>query len=99
MIDALQQRIRRLTRRRFALRACFLGEDGRPTENGAVALAEIRHFCHGDRPTIKSGVRGIDPYASIAAAARQEVWMRLDALLRLDDVDIKRLHEIQNSEE
>lgn len=74
---------------RRAFRGCFLDESTKkPTANGHLALAELRRFCYGVRPTIKQGPNGIDPYASIAAAARQEVYMRVMAMLQLDDTDL-----------
>lgn len=85
--------VRRLFHLRTAFRACFLGADGRPTSQGEIVLAELRRFCHGNRPTIKSGLHGIDSHASIAAAARQEVFFRITAMLNLDDSDINRMQE------
>ncbi len=86
--------VRRLFQLRTAFRACFLGADGRPTAQGEIVLAELRRFCHGNRPTIKSGLHGIDSHASIAAAARQEVFFRITAMLKLDDSDINRMQEL-----
>ena len=62
-------RVRRLRELRGAYRRVFLGQDGKPTEDGRIVLAELRYFCHGDRPTLKTNMSGIDAHASIAAAA------------------------------
>lgn len=86
--------VRRMRAMRQAFRQCFLGADGRPTTQGEIVLAELRRFCHGNRPTIKSGLHGIDSHASIAAAARQEVFFRITAILKLDDTDINRMQEL-----
>lgn len=87
--------IRRITRQRDAFRACFLSGDGKPTDNGVRVLLELRRFCYGAKPTIKTGPQGIDPLASIAAAARQEVYFRVMELLSLDDSDLARLYQLE----
>ncbi len=86
--------VRRMRAMRQAFRQCFLGADGKPTPQGELVLAELRRFCHGNRPTLKSGINGIDPYASVAAAARQEVFFRITAMLELNDSDINRMQEL-----
>lgn len=86
--------VRRIRTLRTAFRACFLGANGKPTDQGEIVLAELRRFCHGNRPTLKTGLNGIDPHASIAAAARQEVFFRITAMLNLDDSDINRMQEV-----
>jgi hypothetical protein len=78
---------------RGATRRCFLGKDGRPTNDGTVVLAELRRFCYGSRPTIKAGANGVDAFASIAAAARQEVYFRITSMLNLDDSDLHALEK------
>lgn len=80
--------VRRLYTLRGCFRRCFLGPDGKPTNDGAEALAELRRFCHGARPALKTGMRGIDPYATVAAAARQEVYFRVMDMLNIDDSDL-----------
>lgn len=86
--------VRRMRAMRQAFRQCFFGADGKPTPQGELVLAELRRFCHGNRPTLKSGINGIDPYASVAAAARQEVFFRITAMLELNDSDINRMQEL-----
>lgn len=76
---------------RGAFRRTFLQADGKPNDDQRLALAEIRRFCYGDKPTLKQGPNGLDPYASIAAAARQEVYMRIAGYLNLDDSDLQLL--------
>lgn len=77
--------IARLWNLRGAFRRTFLDATGKPHADAGVVLAELRRFCYGNRPTIKQGPHGLDPYASIAAAARQEVYLRLTSYLNLDD--------------
>ena len=57
--------VRRLRELRGAYRRVFLGQDGKPTEDGRIVLAELRYFCHGDRPTLKTNMSGIDAHASV----------------------------------
>ena len=83
--------LERLWWTRGAFRGCFLAPDGKPTENGRMALSELRRFCYGAKATIKQGPHGLDPYASIAAAARQEVYMRIMDMLNLDDRDLQQM--------
>ena len=90
-------RVRRLRELRGAYRRVFLGQDGKPTEDGRVVLAELRYFCHGDRPTLKTNMSGIDAHASIAAAARQEVFFRISKALNLDDGDLDRMERLAYS--
>lgn len=85
----LLENIKRLKWLRTHFRRSFNGADGKLTEDGRAVLAELRRFCYGAKPTIKQGADGrIDPYASIAAAGRQEVYMRIVSMLNLDDTDL-----------
>lgn len=88
---------------RTHFRRTFNGPDGKPHEDGRRVLAELRRFCYGAKPTIKVGSSGVvDPYASIAASARQEVYFRVLDLLRLDDSDLvlmeKRVQQQESSD-
>ena len=87
-------RVRRLRELRGAYRRVFLGGDGKPTDDAKIVLAELRFFCHGNRPTLKTNMSGIDAHASIAAAARQEVFFRITKALNLDDSDLDRMERL-----
>lgn len=81
--------IDRILRRRSHYRAVF-----RPSASTDAVLADLKKFCFGNAPTIKySGQGAIDPLASVAAAARQEVWMRIINHLNLDDSQLLKLKE------
>lgn len=90
--------IARLWGLRTAFRRTFNGPNGRPHADGRLVLEELRRFCYGSRPTIKRGPDGVvDPYASVAAAARQEVYMRIVSYLNLDDRDLREMaHNMEN---
>lgn len=78
----------------------FNGPDGKLHNDGRKVLNELRRFCYGNRPTIKQGADGaIDPYASIAAAARQEVYLRIVSMLDLDDADLAFLERRANTQD
>lgn len=85
--------IARLWTLRGAFRRTFLQADGKPHADARTVLQELRRFCYGNRPTIKQGPQGLDPYASIAAAARQEVYMRITSYLNLDDTDLQMMEK------
>jgi hypothetical protein len=89
--------IARLWTLRGAFRRTFLQADGKPNDDARVVLAELQRFCYGAKPTIKRGVSGIDPYASIAAAARQEVYMRITSYLNLDDSALQLMEKNMES--
>ena len=77
---------------RMAFRRTFNGPNGRPDQDGIAVLNELKRFCYGAKPTLKMGLDGkIDPYASIAAAARQEVYQRIMGMLDLDDEDLAHM--------
>lgn len=80
--------IARLWGLRTAFRQTFLQADGKPNGAQRLVLEELRRFCYGNRPTLKQGPQGLDVHASIAAAARQEVYMRIMDMLNLDDRDL-----------
>lgn len=81
--------IDQVLKRRSHYRAVF-----RPGKSTDVVLADLQRFCFGNAPTIRHGGNGaIDSHASIAAAARQEVWQRIINHLHLDDAKLLNLKE------
>src|SRR5690348_8204835 len=89
----LKDYVRRVRGMRAAFRRTFLGADGMPHGEAEIVLAELRRFCYGSNPTIKMHGGAVDPYASIAAAARQEVFIRVVTLLNMTDRDLFRLEQ------
>lgn len=87
----LKDHIAHLWNLRGSFRRVFLGNDGKPTPDGVVVLQELRRFCYGAKPTIKQGPNGVDSHASIAAAARQEVYFRIAEILNIDDSDLRAM--------
>lgn len=75
-----------------AVRACFLGSDGKPTPDGAVVLGRLAKFCHANRSTTKVSLvhQQVDPIASAMAEGRREVWLMLQQYLTLNELDVIR---------
>lgn len=87
--------IDRILRRRSHYRAVF-----RPGASTDVVLADLKRFCFGNKPTVIHGANGaIDSHASIAAAARQEVWLRIINHLHIDDAQLLKLKEESDHDE
>jgi hypothetical protein len=86
--------IDRILKRRSHYRAVF-----HPGVHTDVVLADLRRFCFGNAPTIKlDGNGAVDPLACVAAAARQEVWLRIINHLNLDDSQLLKLKEEAQNE-
>lgn len=88
--------IDRILRRRSHYRTVF-----KPGSASTEAvLADLQRFCFGNAPTIKYSQQGaVDPLASVAAAARQEVWLRIINHLNLDDSQLLKLKEEANHDD
>jgi hypothetical protein len=91
--------VARLYGLRRAFRALFLEANGKPKPDAQVVLQELRRFCYGNRPALKASPNGLDPYATVAAAARQEVYFRITEMLHLDDSDLVALEKRAQIEE
>jgi hypothetical protein len=85
---------RYVTRSR-AYKVTFLGDKGEPLNGARQVLADLKRFCHVDRPTIKiaHGTGMIDPIASAVAEGRREVWLRIQAMLNLSETQVQLLQE------
>ena len=86
------------SRKQLAIRRLLLDGKGRLNADAIILVADLRRFCHADgAPTLKYSPQTgtIDPIASIAAAARREVFDRYMRLLLVDKVEIENLRDIQ----
>jgi hypothetical protein len=74
-------------RRQIAVRQMFLDANGRLSRNGRVALFWLKYQCHARRADrlVVVGPNGVDPIATVAAAARRELLDQIIELLNLDD--------------
>ena len=78
----------------MALGKCLCDETGNLTQAGAEVLGFLRGFCFGEAPTIAYGKDGrVDPYASMQAAGRQEVWHQIAYHLKLDPADLAQVEK------
>lgn len=97
MLDAVQLQLRRILGRRQAYRRTFtLDDDGRPAGiDQAIVLADLARFCNATKPTIRISPfsKTVDPIAMAIAEGRREVWLRLQAHLRMNDADIANLKD------
>jgi hypothetical protein len=88
-VSATDRQIDKILRRRSHYREVF-----KAGASADAVLADLQRFCFGNAPTIIYGAQGsVDPLASIAAAARQEVWLRIINHLRIDDAQLLKLKE------
>ena len=72
-----------------ALRAMFLGDDGKPHTDGALVLQDLMLFCHARTTThCFDQVDRIDPLASAQIEGRRQVWLRLVEYLFSNDEDL-----------
>jgi hypothetical protein len=92
---ALTEKLRAILGRRMAYRRAL------PLDSGDVriVLADLRRFCGGDRPSYRVSpvTRQVDPYAMAVAEGRREVWLRIQTFLHINDADLLRLQEAEET--
>lgn len=81
---SLRQRVNK--RQQLAARRLLLDAKGGLNPDAKVLIAALRKTCGvNGAAIIQPGPAGVDPYATVAAAAAREVWERMRVLLLLDD--------------
>lgn len=72
--------------RATAYQKLFLGDDGELTPQGKLVLHDLAKFCRLLSPTtvVNRHDGHIDPYATVHAEGRREVFLRVHAHLKLD---------------
>jgi pyruvate-formate lyase-activating enzyme len=93
MLDVLT----RIINRRQSYRRVFLSGD-KPNIDQEHVLADLAKFCRADQPTVTVSNGNIDTNAMLLAEGRREVWLRIQAHLRLNDGDIQRLRDRINDD-
>lgn len=98
-VTSVKRRILITTSRCF--KACFLGEDGRPTYEGERAIADLRNFArmgHGpnDHAFLRDLDGRIDPISMARIEGRREVVSRLARFLSLDPAAVQQFVEVDN---
>lgn len=82
-----------------AAKACFLGEDQRPTLEGGKLLTYLRALAKLDRGYFQRDGQGrIDPLASARVEGRREVVLEIIKLLNLDPREIGTFVEVDNGQ-
>lgn len=83
-------------RRQLAIRRLCLDARGALNPDAKVLIADLRRFCRADgQPTLAySPATGqLDPVATVAIAARREVYDRLMRYLTVDEVIVQNIRE------
>lgn len=76
----------KLMKRRMSYRACFMGEDGKLSQEGERVMRDLAKFCRAMQSTAQVGPDGkIDPIATHIAEGRREVYLRIQSQLGVDD--------------
>ena len=86
---------RKLITKRDAYRRVFDPE----SRDAAQVLADLRRFCNADRPVTRlvptSGA--VDSNATLVAAGRLEVWQRIEKFRTINDADLAKIQEAQET--
>lgn len=82
-------------------KACFLGEDGRPTYEGERLLADLRNFARlpgaqADHSFLRDLEGRIDPISMARIEGRREVVNRLTKFLNLDPATVQQFVEVDS---
>lgn len=85
----------KFSRRQIALRRMLLNGRGELSPDGRMVAAHLKRLCHVGKPQlIVSPQTGqIDPLATVAAAAKREIWEDFKRLLNLDPYTEVNLRE------
>lgn len=78
-------------RKQLAIRRLLLDGKGNLNRDAQILVVDMKRFCYADgKPTLLHNTQtgGIDPYASVAAAARREVFDHLARMLMVDYAEI-----------
>ncbi|SMG01063.1 Bbp19 family protein [Burkholderia singularis] len=79
--------------RRAHYRHCFCDERGILTLAGERVLADLAVFCRADRSTVITSPlqRTVDPFATMVAEGRREVFVRILQILGMSDAQLNSL--------
>ena len=82
----------KLIGRRKAYRACFMGEDGKLSQEGELIMNDLMRFCRSTKSTAHMSLNGtICPYATHLTEGRREVLIRIQSMLGVSDLDLREL--------
>ncbi|ARS27619.1 Bbp19 family protein [Sphingomonas sp. KC8] len=83
----------RLRRTHWAYSTTFLSDRAEPSPHAAVVLADIARFCRADETCFDA-----DPRTHALLEGRREVWLRIQAALKLDRAAIERLIKLNQED-
>jgi hypothetical protein len=70
----------------------FLAPNGDLSDDGRLMLADLAKFCHASLPAVQKDMAGrIDALAVQQIIGRQEVYLRIAAMLSVNDIQTQRL--------
>lgn len=70
----------------------FLGPDGKPHRAGRIVLRDLAQFCGAAGKTIFHA----DPHILARREGRREVFVRICILLSLDEMEVRKLMELDD---
>ena len=77
----------RIRRKRLAYRNTLCDERGLPHVNAVIVLADLRRFCGINKGGIVVSPisRTVDPHATMYRAGQRDVYLRIAAMIGLDE--------------
>lgn len=77
---------------RWIWRWLFLGPDGKPHRAGRIVLRDLAQFCGAAGKTIFHS----DPHVLARREGRREVFVRICIMLNLDEMEVRKLMELDD---
>jgi hypothetical protein len=98
MIRTLTDQASRLLRRKLAYRRVFQTLTGEHSRDQEIVLADLRRFCRANASTavISPTTKSIDPIAMAMAEGRREVWMRIAAMIHMQERTVFALEDVDS---
>lgn len=99
MISTLTERARRILGKRLNYRACYCDPDGSLSRAGAAVMRDLAQFSGAYRTTFRVSpvTRQADALAMARAEGRREMFLRMQAMLKLPDEEfLKSIEDASN---
>lgn len=90
----------RIKRKQLAYLNTLCDGTGKPHPNAAILLRDLKRFCGINKGGIVVSpiTRTVDPYATVYRAGMRDVYLRIAAMINLDETDIGEDHGGSSSE-
>lgn len=97
---SLSDRARRFLSKRHSYRDCFCGPDGSLSRAGAAVMRDLAQYSGAYRTTFRVSpvTRQADPLAMARAEGRREMFLRMQAMLKLPDEEFLKAIEDSSHE-